>query len=59
MPPPVELSPEQIEAARKAKKKVQRREWSGRAEEVVMRVLKGIGAANVKREADRLQVWQD
>jgi len=60
MPPPVELSPEQIEEARQAKKKVQRRAWSNRAEQVVMRVLSGaFGAANVKREADRLQGWQD
>ena len=59
MPPPVELSPEQIEEARQAKKARTRRDWSNRAEQVVMRVLKGIGAANVKREADRLQGWQD
>jgi len=59
-PPTVEVPPDKLEEVRQAKKRPGRRDWSNRAEQVIMRVLSGaLGAANVRREADRLQGWQD
>ena len=59
-PPERVLTKAEIEEIRAKKPTRTRHNWSNPAEQMMCRILEGaFGARNVKREADRMQGWQD